>query len=105
MTEEAQTPTPAATTPSMAVTSYVAHYVVKTENGFRVHNDVTFEELESPEIVAGPEPFKETYQALYRLRAEAAGVTAFCTRCGHFESHNSWCRVPSEEAKAAAAAA
>jgi hypothetical protein len=87
---------------------HVKHYVVEddtAESGYRPHNEPSFTTLENPKVVYGPTTFKAAYVEFYRLRAEKAGVTDYCTRCGHFESHNSWCRVPSEEAKAAEAAA
>ena len=94
---------------TMPAPEHVKHFVVETDSGFKAHNDVTFEVLENPKMVYGPTTFKAAYQELYRLRAEKAGVTDFCTRCGFFthpkQAHNFWCRVPEEEAKAAAAEA
>lgn len=46
-----------------------------------------------------PMEFKEAFQEFYRLRAEKDGVKEYCTRCGDYEDHKFWCRVPDEETK------
>jgi len=87
-----------------APTNYVKWFVVETDKGFVARNEDEFKGMDSPNRVYGPDVFKTTFQELYRLRAEKAGVKNYCKRCGHFESHNYWCRVPEEQAKAAMAA-
>lgn len=61
-------------------------------------------------LTVGLGGFKETCQQLYQIRAGVEGPEdlariveekAFCTRCGAFDGHKTFCRVPEEEAKAA----
>ena len=84
---------------------YVISLLTDETTRFEVVNDQELSLRLGPDgnpsltLVFGPSAVKETFQELYRLRAEAEDADCYCGRCGAFgDKHNSWCRVPEEEA-------